>query len=81
MLWRYKSDNTNYPDPKNLWEAILLWWRNKWDAEYQESKRLYERLHRNDYKMTKSEKAKMFKTMRKQAMEAKRDGTSGMKQK
>jgi hypothetical protein len=81
MLWRYKSDNTNYPDPKNLWEAILLWWRNLWDKEYQESKKLYERLHRHDNKISKSERSKQFKAMRKQAKEIKRDGQSGMKQK
>jgi hypothetical protein len=81
MLWRYKSDNTNYPDPKNLWEAILLWWRNLWDKEYQESKKLYERLHRHDNKISKSEKAKQFTAMKKQAQQMKRDGQSSMKQK
>jgi hypothetical protein len=67
MLWHYKSDNTNHPDPKNFIEYLRLVWHNLWDKEYQNSKRLYERLHRNDNKMSKSERAKLYKSMRQQA--------------
>jgi hypothetical protein len=81
MLWHYKSDNTNYPDPKNFLEWLILKWNNIWDKDYQHSKKLYERLHRHDNKMSKSEKAKLFKAAKKQAKEIQREGTSGMKQK
>jgi len=79
---KYKSDNTNYPDPENIFQEILLWWHNLWDKEYQESKRRYERLHSRDGdKMSKSEKAKQFTAMRKQAQASKRNGSSSLKQK
>ena len=79
---KYRSDNTKYPDPTNIFEAILLWWRNLWDKEYQESKSRYHRLHSYDnLRMSKSEKAAQFKAMKKAAMEAKKNGVSGLKQK
>lgn len=65
---RYKSDNTNYPDPKNFLEYLILQWNNLWDKEYQDSKKRYERLHSYDgEKMSKSEKAKEFKMLKKMA--------------
>ena len=79
---RYTSDNTKYPDPKNFFEAILLWWRNKFDKEYQESKRRHERLHSYDNcKLSKSEKSDRFKQMKQAAKRAKSEGTSVLKQK
>ena len=76
----YKSDNTNYPDPKNFLEFLILKWNNLWDKDYQESKKRYERLHRNDdAKMSKSEKAKQFLAMKKQAQAIKKNGISQMK--
>jgi hypothetical protein len=74
MSWiKYKSDNTRYPDPHNFIEYLILKWNNLWDKEYQESKKRYERLrHYEDLKISKSEKAKSFLAMKKQARNAKR---------
>ena len=64
----YKSDNTKYPDPQNFIEWLILKWNNLWDKEYQESRKRYERLHKHDQpKMSKSEKAKYFLDLKKQA--------------
>ena len=72
-LMNYKSDNTNYPDPKNLWEFLLLKWHNLFDKEYQESKKRYERLHEyDDLRMSKSQKSKVFLNLKKQAKRMKR---------
>ena len=82
FLMPYQSDNSKYPNPKNFLEFLILKWNNLWDKEYQESKRRYERLHMSDgLKMSKSEKAKQFNAMRKQAIHAKKEGTSALKQK
>jgi hypothetical protein len=81
MIKKYYSDNTKYPDPRNIIEWIILKIRNLFDKEYQESKRRYERLHSPLPKMSKSEKSKQFLAMRKQALITKREGTSSMKQK
>lgn len=63
----YKSDNTKYPDPKNFIEFLILKWNNIWDKDYQESKERYERLHKQQPKMSKSEKSKAFLDMKRQA--------------
>jgi hypothetical protein len=69
---QYESDNTRYPNPCNIFEAITLWWNNLWDEEYQESKRRYERLHsHDDCKLSKSEKSKQFKAMKASAKQMK----------
>lgn len=67
-MFKYKSDNTKYPDPKNFLEYLILRWNNLWDKEYQESKRRYERLHAHDYpKLSKSEKSKSMQALIKEA--------------
>lgn len=67
----YKSDNTNYPDPKNFWEWLVLQWNNHWDKEYQDSKKLYERLHRHE-KITKQDRIEFNKAVAKQGKQQKR---------
>jgi hypothetical protein len=67
-LFKYTSDNTDYPDPTNIIEAIALWWHNLWDKKYQDSKKQWERLHRHEPdRRSKSEKAKDFVALRKDA--------------